>query len=244
VSKKHRARFVALASLVATRYPTLRVEEALAAGRVLVDRRVLTNPAARVRVDASIRVLPDRRLRGEVKLTHALSTFDVRVTGRVALDIGASAGGFTSALLAAGACRVYAVDAGIGQLVGRLRVEPRVVNLEGHNVGALTTADVPHAIEVVTLDLSYLPIAVAVPQLDRLAFADVADLVALVKPTFELGRGELAGMPQDVVEAASLAASALQGYGWRTLDSTPAPRTGRRSAPEVFLYARRYRVSR
>ena len=115
MSKKHHVRFIALASLLATRYPTLRVEDALPAGRVLVEGRVLTNPAARVRVDASIRVLPDRRLRGEIKLTHALSTFDVHVTGRFALDLGASAGGFTSALLAAGACRVYAVDAGIDE---------------------------------------------------------------------------------------------------------------------------------
>jgi 23S rRNA (cytidine1920-2'-O)/16S rRNA (cytidine1409-2'-O)-methyltransferase len=242
LSKHHRARFGALTSLLATRYPTLRVQEALAAGCVVVDGRVLTNPAARVRVDASIRVLSDRPLRGEIKLTHALSTFKVHVTGRVAIDIGASAGGFTTALLAAGASRVYAVDAGIGQLVGRLLGDPRVVNLEGHNLGAITTTDVPDAIEVVTTDLSYLPIAVAAPQLDRLHFADVTDIIALVKPTFELRRAELAFLPQDVEEAVATATTALREHGWRILGATPAPRTGRRGAPEVFLYARRHRM--
>jgi 23S rRNA (cytidine1920-2'-O)/16S rRNA (cytidine1409-2'-O)-methyltransferase len=242
LSKKHRARFVALASLLATRYPTLRFEEALAAGRVLVEGRVLTNPVARVRADASIRVLPNRRLRGEIKLSHALSTVEVQVMGRVAIDIGASGGGFTSALLAAGARRVYALDAGSGQLVGRLRVDPRVVNLEGHNLGALTPSDVPQAIEVVTMDLSYLPIAFAVAELDPLRFARVADFIALVKPTFERRRGELARTPQDIEEAVGTAATALRANGWRMLDRTPAPRTGRRGAPELFVHARRQRV--
>ncbi|TML36950.1 MAG: TlyA family rRNA (cytidine-2'-O)-methyltransferase [Actinobacteria bacterium] len=242
MSKKHRARFVALASLVAARCPTLRVEQALVTGRVLVDGRVLTNPAARVRADASIKVLPERRLRGETKLTHALSTFDVQLIGRVAIDLGASAGGFTSALLAAGARRVYAIDAGVGQLVGRLRLDPRVVNLEGHNLGAITTTDVPHPVDVVTMDLSYLPIAMAAAQLDRFRFAEVADLISLVKPTFELHRGELACLREEVEEAVGTANTALRGQRWCILGTTPAPRTGRRGAPEVFLHARRHRV--
>lgn len=80
----------------------------------------MTNPSARVRADASLRVTAERRLRGDVKLSHALDKFGVMVSGRVALDVGASAGGFTTALLDRDARRVYSVDAGVGQLRGRL----------------------------------------------------------------------------------------------------------------------------
>jgi len=101
-------------------------------------------------------------LRGEAKLRAALSGFGVGVTGRVCLDLGAAAGGFTRVLLEAGAARVYAVDAGFGQLLGSLRQDPRVVNLEATNVAALDTALVPDAIELVTIDVSYLALAAAV----------------------------------------------------------------------------------
>jgi predicted rRNA methylase YqxC with S4 and FtsJ domains len=81
-----------------------------------------------VRAGAALRVLPYRRLRGDVKLSHALDTLAVPVAGRIAIDIGASAGGFTTALLDRGARRVHAVDAGVGQLLGRPRADPKVVN--------------------------------------------------------------------------------------------------------------------
>jgi 23S rRNA (cytidine1920-2'-O)/16S rRNA (cytidine1409-2'-O)-methyltransferase len=99
------------------------------------------------------------------------------------VDVGAAAGGFTRVLLRAGSTRVYAVDAGHGQLVGSLRADARVVNLEGVNLGELA---VDEQVDFVTLDLSYLALADAIPQLERLRFADDARLVALVKPMFEL----------------------------------------------------------
>src|SRR5262245_23079822 len=103
-------------------------------------------------------------LRGEAKLRHGLRAMAVPVEGRVALDVGAAAGGFTRVLLEAGAVRVYAVDAGHGQLLGSLRQDPRVVALERTNLGALTLELVPDVVEVVTMDLSYLPVARAAPQ--------------------------------------------------------------------------------
>ena len=181
---KSRARFVALIDLVARRADEPR--DIIEAGGVVVDGRVIANPRARVRADAAIRIVSAARLRGGLKLAHALETFAVEVTGRVAVDVGASTGGFTTALLDRGAARVYAIDAGTGQLLGRLRLDARVVNLENRNLGAITTGDVPEPAEVITVDLSYLSLADAIPQLERLAIADDADLVALVKPTFEL----------------------------------------------------------
>src|SRR5262249_26203955 len=139
-----------------------------------------------VRSDAAIVLWGPKLLRGETKLRAALAGLDVRVAGRVGLDLGAAAGGFTRALLAAGVRRGYAVDARPGQLLGPLRQDVRVVNLEGVNVGSLDRRLVPDTIDLVTMDLSYLAVAAAVRQLDRVVLASEAELLALVKPMFEL----------------------------------------------------------
>jgi 23S rRNA (cytidine1920-2'-O)/16S rRNA (cytidine1409-2'-O)-methyltransferase len=209
------------------------------AGRVLVDGSVVTNPRSLVAVDASIRVLADRELRGEAKLRAGLEALSVPVAGRVALDVGAAAGGFTAALLAAGARRVYAVDAGSGQLAGRLRQDPRVVDLEGTNLGALDRTVVPDAVALVTLDLSYLSLARAVPQLEALDLADDAHLLALVKPQFELG---LARAPRDgaTLDRALVAAATAIGAGpWLVLGTARSPVRGAGGAIESFVHARR-----
>jgi hypothetical protein len=106
-------------------------------------------------------------LRGTVKLAHALTTFGVCAVGVVALDLGAAAGGFTQALLDAGAACVYAVDAGVGQLRGWLRADPRVVNLERTNLAQLDRHLIGEPVDLVTMDLSYLAVAQAIGQIDR-----------------------------------------------------------------------------
>jgi 23S rRNA (cytidine1920-2'-O)/16S rRNA (cytidine1409-2'-O)-methyltransferase len=237
VSRSRRARFVALRSLLVGLEVEARMD-AIAHGRVLVDGRVIDNPAALVRSDAVVRVVAERRLRGDIKLSHALDRFDVPVSGRVAVDLGASAGGFTTALLGRGARRVYAVDVGIGQLVGRLRNDERVVNLEGCNLGSVDADTIPEVVEVITLDLGYLPLVEAFPQTENLHVHPGADLVALVKPTFELKRGKLADSDRDIVEAVERATGAVQELGWRHVASCPAPRLGRGRAREVFIHAR------
>lgn len=238
--KPRRARLIALAALLAHRRPEIPLA-AIRGGRVLVDGRVLTNPAARVRVDASLRVTAERRLRGDLKLSHALDTFDVAVADRVAADVGASAGGFTTALLAHGARRVYAVDAGVGQLLGALRLDERVINLEGTNLASLGAGLVPEPVELISIDLSYLALAAAIPQLESLAIASDADLLALVKPTFELHRGHLAASPEDLTEATALAAAAAETTGWNIVATCLAPPTGQHGAIEAFLHGRRAR---
>jgi len=240
VSKRHRARFVALVDLLARLHPDVD-HHVIGAGRVLVDGRVLTNPRASVRADASVRVVPSHRLRGAIKLTFALDEFGVDVCGRIALDVGASAGGFTSSLLDRGATRVYAVDGGIGQLLGRLRADSRVVDLEGHNLGVLDRLLVPDRVDVVTMDLSYLALHDAVRQLDRVELADDADLVVLVKPTFELRRGALAATDTEVAAATEHAVDGIVANGWTVVATCAAPRTGRGGAREAFVYATRAR---
>ena len=241
MSKPRRARFVALAELLARHHPDVD-PSAITAGQVLVDGRFLTNPAARVLADASLRVQPSRRLRGDVKLAHALDVLAVSVVGRVAVDVGANVGGFTTSLLDRGARRVYAVDAGVGQLLGRLRVDARVVNLEGHNLGILDATIVADVVEVITMDLSYLSVADAVPQLEQLRIHADADLVALVKPTFELSRPTLAATINDIDDGIRHATSAIQRATWTIVASCSAPPTGRRGAREAFIHAKRRRT--
>lgn len=178
-------------------------------------------------------------LRGEAKLRAALSAFGVDAAGRVAVDVGAAAGGFTRVLLEAGASRVYAVDAGYGQLLGSLRQDPRVVDLERVNLGGLDAERIPEVVDVITMDLSYLSVAEAVPQLERLRIADDADLIALVKPMFELALPTPPESEAQLDNAVARAVSALELGAWNVQDSVRSPVAGARGAVELLVHARR-----
>jgi 23S rRNA (cytidine1920-2'-O)/16S rRNA (cytidine1409-2'-O)-methyltransferase len=211
----------------------------IAAGEVVVAGAVVTNPASMVPAGTPVALREERVLRGRRKLGAALDHWDLPLKGAVALDAGAAAGGFTQALLDRGARTVYAVEVGYGQLLGSLRQDPRVVSLERVNVGDLTRELVPDQLDVVTLDLGYLSLASGVPQLGTLRFAARAELVALVKPMFELGLGS---PPSDrpVLDAALAHASAgIEGAGWEVLDSIDSPVRGSKGARELFVRARR-----
>lgn len=245
MKQKNRARnpFKKLVNDLKQAYPeVLNPEDLIRKGRVLVDRRIVTNPASLVRADASIVIQKPPVLRGEPKLRAALDKFQIRLTDRVALDVGAAAGGFTRVLLEGGVRRCYAVDAGHGQLLGSLRCDSRVVNLEATNVGTLSRHLVPEPIDVVTMDLSYLPVADAVPQLEQLAIADTADLIALVKPMFEL---RLPAPPKKHVlfrRAIELAVRGVERSGWSVARVMSSPLLGTRGSQEFFLHARRIRT--
>jgi 23S rRNA (cytidine1920-2'-O)/16S rRNA (cytidine1409-2'-O)-methyltransferase len=210
-------------------------------GLVLVDRSTVTNPASVVRPGSVVTMVRRDPLRGEAKLTFALTTFGVAVEDRVCLDVGAAAGGFTRVLLAAGARRVYAVDAGHGQLVGSLRQDPRVVDLEATNLGALTAHLVPDPIDVFTVDLSYLSLTDALPQLDLVAISAGADLVALVKPMFELALPQPPPADDAAAHTAARAraAAGAGAAGWNVLAVADSPVTGAHGAREHLLHARR-----
>lgn len=234
MGKKARRRLRPLAVELARVRPDLADPiAAIVAGDVRVDGRIVMKPASLVPVGASIVLRPAKPLRGEAKLGAALAAFHVDVHG-VAVDVGAAAGGFTRVLLAAGARRVYAVDAGHGQLLGSLRQDERVVNLERTNLAAV---EIPDTVDVVTLDLSYLALAEAVPQLDRLDLAQGADLIALVKPQFEL---HLSAPPTErralrlAVEAAT---TGIAASGWRVAGVIESPARGARGSVEFLVWA-------
>jgi 23S rRNA (cytidine1920-2'-O)/16S rRNA (cytidine1409-2'-O)-methyltransferase len=214
-------------------------DEAIAGGHVLVNGVPSTNPKTQVAAGTSIVVREPKVFRGLTKLRGALSAFDVDAAGRVAMDAGASAGGFVQALLEAGARKVYAVEVGYGQLLGSLRQDPRVVNLERTNIGELDRAVVPDPIEVISLDLGFLALATGVPQLNQLELAPGADLLALVKPTAELGLASPPEGEESIREAVERASTAVTEAGWEVRQAVESPIRGSRGAIEWFLHGRR-----
>jgi 23S rRNA (cytidine1920-2'-O)/16S rRNA (cytidine1409-2'-O)-methyltransferase len=235
-----KARLRPLAAEVARVHPQVDDPAAHIAERgVLVDGQLVHNPRSLVRAGARIELRGESPLRGEAKLRAALAGFEVDAEGRVALDVGAAAGGFTRVLLESGALRVYAVDAGYGQLLGSLRQDPRVVALERVNLGDLDATLVPEPVAVITIDLSYLALAEAVPQLEAVEIDEHADLIALVKPMFELALPTPPSSEPELEDAVARAVAALEAGGWRVQGSVRSPVAGARGAVEFLVHARR-----
>jgi 23S rRNA (cytidine1920-2'-O)/16S rRNA (cytidine1409-2'-O)-methyltransferase len=233
-ARRHFVRLIDLLSTVGHEHPV-----ALITGhRVVVNGKIVDNPTALVSGDASIVIRPERLLRGTLKLRAALAVSGVDPAGRICLDIGAAAGGFTIALLEAGASAVYAVDTGYGQLLGGLRQDRRVINLERTNLADLDRRRVPDRIDVVTIDLSYVPLADALAQLDRVAFSAGSDLLALIKPTFELRQGRPIRDRDDIDKAVELAVAAAESSGWQEVRTFAGSVEGRRHTLEVILHAK------
>jgi len=203
------------------------------AGRVIVDEAREDKSGAMVKTDAGIRVkgmdLPYAG-RGGLKLAAALDAFAVDVRGRTAIDAGASTGGFTDCLLERGAALVYSVDVGFGQLVGRLRQDPRVRNMERTNISDLTPGMLDPRPSLGVIDLSYLSLAVAVPIVaNLLGEGREREIIALVKPLFEVAsilpdlneeqyyaavcRALLAGIPAGMTPRAVMASPVLGSRG-------------------------------
>jgi len=203
------------------------------AGLVLVDGKVADKPGRRITPQMNVEVKRREEpyaSRGGVKLAHALRTFGIDVRGKVAVDLGASTGGFTDCLLRAGATRVYAVDVGRGQLSWRLRIDPRVVVLEGTNARHLTPDQVGTACDLVTADLAFISL--------RLVWRPIAALlsaggcaVALVKPQFEAGREKVrrGGVVRDPAvhrEVLHTVLEAARAAGLGPVGVTPSPIQG------------------
>ena len=166
------------------------------AGRVRIGsggRRAI-KPSQLVPDDAELEVdAPDHYVsRGGLKLEHALDALGIEVEGRSCLDVGASTGGFTDCLLQRGAARVIALDVGDGQLDWRLRNDPRVQVIERKNARKLLPADLPYEPDLATIDVSFVSLAKVLPAVAA-CLAPSGEVLALVKPQFELGRGRARG---------------------------------------------------
>lgn len=163
------------------------------AGRVRVNSRPASKADLKVDAETVIAVVgavSEYASRAGYKLAAAIDHFHVDVAGRRALDVGASTGGFTDVLLQRGAASVIALDVGYGQIAEKLRRDPRVIMMDRTNVRSVTPADLPYAPELIVIDTSFISLRLVLPPLIAIA-APKAEIIALVKPQFEVGKGKV-----------------------------------------------------
>lgn len=220
-----------------------RAQAAVMAGQVYVDGRRADKAGAAVAVDARVEVRGDPlpyASRGGLKLAHALDVFRVTVNGRIAVDVGASTGGFTDVLLERGARRVYAVDVGYGQLAWRLRSDPRVVVMDRTNARHLTPDLFPQAPDLAVVDVSFISVGKILPALGTVLIPP-GDVVTLIKPQFEagperVGKGGIVRDPQVHVEVMVRLAREAAHQGFRVRAMTYSPVRGGSGNLEFFQW--------
>jgi 23S rRNA (cytidine1920-2'-O)/16S rRNA (cytidine1409-2'-O)-methyltransferase len=214
------------------------------AGEVLADGQKVTKAGQKLSPDAEIRLLGERLKyvsRGGLKLEAALHAFAIQVQGKVCLDIGSSTGGFTDCLLQQGAKKVYAVDVGTAQLHWNLRQDARVVLHENVNARYLSKEVVPEEVDFACCDVSFISATRILPALPPLLKLGAA-LVVLVKPQFEVGKGEVGkgGIvrdPRQHREAVEKVRAALAEIGFSRVEEMESPILGAEGNKEFLLYA-------
>ena len=216
------------------------------AGQVLVNGQKQEKAGALVPEDAEIRMLGEVLpyvSRGGLKLAAALREFNVSVEGKIALDVGASTGGFTDCLLQHGCNEVYAVDVGYGQMAWKLRQDTRVVVIERTNIRSLDPSRIPQPVDIVVIDASFISLEKVIPSIMQF-LRHGSELIALIKPQFEVGKGQVGkgGIVRDEglrAEAVDKVASFCREIGLKVKGVIPSPITGRDGNVEFLLYASR-----
>lgn len=217
------------------------------AGAVVVNEQRVDKAGALVEVDAALRVKDEARSRyvsrGGDKLEAALHSFTIDVTGIVALDVGASTGGFTDCLLQNGAAKVFAVDVGYGQLAWSLRQDPRVISIERCNIRTLAPSALSDLPTLAVIDASFISLQVVVPKVLAL-IAPHGSVVALIKPQFEVGKGQVGkgGVVRDpALHAEVVDRIRAQAEDWRVevKGVIASPLLGPKGNKEFFLYGQK-----
>jgi 23S rRNA (cytidine1920-2'-O)/16S rRNA (cytidine1409-2'-O)-methyltransferase len=220
-----------------------RAQAAIAAGLVSVGGFALGKASEPIPDDADIEARAPHPYvsRGGVKLASALDAFALDPVGLACLDVGASTGGFTDALLKRGAAKVIAVDVGRGQLHARLATDPRVRFLEGLDARALTLQHIGEAPDAIVCDVSFISQRLVLPHVLRFA-ASEAWLVSLIKPQFEAGRAEIVkGRVKSEAalrQACSDVGACVEAQGWKVIGLIPSPIPGGAGAKEFLIAAR------
>ena len=221
-----------------------RAQSLIMARRVLMNEQIADKPGASVHSDDVLRVAELEHPwvgRGGIKLAHALEHFDIDVRNRVCADIGASTGGFADVLLKHGAAKVYAIDVGYGQLDVSLRNHPQVVNREKVNARYLQALDFDERIEVVSVDVSFISLTLILPAIVK--FLD-GDLLALIKPQFEVGKKDVGkgGIVRDEAKRTAAVDGVLEVariLGFDVKGLTQSPIKGAEGNVEFLMYATR-----
>jgi 23S rRNA (cytidine1920-2'-O)/16S rRNA (cytidine1409-2'-O)-methyltransferase len=212
-------------------------------GKVLVGGHPVTKAGEMVAVDAEIGIKGEDIpyvSRGGLKLEAALSHFEISVCDRIAIDVGSSTGGFTDVMLQNGACKVYCIDVGYGQLAWKLRQDPRVVLLERTNIRSLEKKRVPDEIDIATIDVSFISLSKVVPTVIEFMKSG-GDIVALIKPQFEVGKGEVGkgGIVKDEVKrvaAVERVKGEFESLGLFVKGVIESPILGQKGNVEYLIY--------
>lgn len=220
-------------------------QRAIMAGEVKIGTRVAGKSSELLAEDSELSIKEAPRFvgRGGLKLEGALEHFDVDLAGKVCLDIGASTGGFTDCLLQRGARKVYAIDVGHDQLAWKVRNDPRVIVLEKVNARSLGREHVPEDVDLAVVDVSFISLELILPRAFELLRPN-ALLIALIKPQFELDRGDVGrgGIVRDAAlheKAQRKIASAIESLGEEVVDLVPSTITGTDGNQEFFICARK-----
>ena len=229
----------------------------LLAGQIMVGEQKVEKPGQLVDAEAEIRVLHQLPFasRGGAKLQAALDHFKISISGRVCADLGASTGGFTDCLIQNGACSVYAFDVGKGQLAWKLRSDPRVIVRDGFNVRNLGPEDLP-GVSFVSIDLSFISVTKVLPALKEALLSawakgecrePFADVIVLVKPQFEVGKGEVGkgGIVRDQakrIKALKAVEEFAAGDGYQIAGSITSPIAGAQGNLEFLLHLQLQKV--
>jgi 23S rRNA (cytidine1920-2'-O)/16S rRNA (cytidine1409-2'-O)-methyltransferase len=223
-----------------------RAQALVMAGHVFVGDAKALKPGQQVAEDAEVHVKGSDHpwvSRGGIKLAHALEEFAIDVTGAVAMDVGSSTGGFTDVLLTNGAARVYAVDSGTNQLAWKLRQDDRVIVHEQTSARILTESHIPEPVDIIVCDASFISLAKVLET--PLTFAKTgAQIIALIKPQFEAGRGEVGkgGVVRDEAIHARVCAEVkmwLVEKNWTVRGLTTSPITGPQGNIEFLIWAQK-----
>ncbi len=223
-----------------------RAQALVMAGHVMLGDKKADKPGLQVAEDVAVSVKGQDHpwvSRGGIKLAHALEKFGIDVTDTVAIDVGSSTGGFTDVLLSKGAARVYAVDSGTNQLAWKLRQDPRVIAHEQTSARILSADHIPEPVDLIVCDASFISLSKVLER--PMTFARPgAQMVALIKPQFEAGRGEVGkgGVVRDAAVHARVCdavAGWLEDSGWTVKGRTESPITGPKGNVEFLIWAAR-----
>jgi 23S rRNA (cytidine1920-2'-O)/16S rRNA (cytidine1409-2'-O)-methyltransferase len=221
-----------------------RAQAAIAAGLVTADGKAVCKSSEEISTTATIAAAPEHSYvsRGGIKLAAALDSFSLDIAGRACLDVGASTGGFTEALLARGARRVYAVDVGRAQLHARLLEHPRVTSIEQTDIRTLDPSRLPEVPNFSAVDVSFISLKLVLPHIGRL-LTPAATLIVLIKPQFETNRrGIKKGIVRDPAVQAEVCddiAEFITRLGWRVIGRMESPIVGGDGNREFLIGADR-----
>lgn len=226
-----------------------RAQALIMEGRVFVAGIAVTKAGSMVNADANIELKGEDMpyvSRGGIKLEAAIKHFNISLKNKIAMDVGSSTGGFTDCMLQHGAKKIYCIDVGYGQLAWKLRQDVRVALIERTNIRYLEREKIPDAVDIATIDVSFISLLKVAPKVLQFLKED-GEIIALIKPQFEVGKGEVGrgGIVKDEAKRLKTVKNInenLEGLGLETVGVIQSPIAGQKGNIEYLIYMKRHAV--